>query len=39
MKAKMFKSAGYRFLDDLPPDCSESCADCAEEEDEGNGAP
>ncbi|XP_017131566.1 uncharacterized protein LOC108148821 [Drosophila elegans] len=36
MKAKMFKSAGYRFLDDLPPDCSESCVDEPDEEEEGN---
>ncbi|XP_016983066.1 uncharacterized protein LOC108047416 [Drosophila rhopaloa] len=36
MKAKMFKSAGYRFLDDLPADCSESCVDGVEEEEEGN---
>jgi len=36
MKAKMFKAAGYRFLDDLPPDCSESCVDGPGEEEEGN---
>ncbi|KAH8306069.1 hypothetical protein KR018_000139, partial [Drosophila ironensis] len=30
LKAKMFKSAGYRFLDDLPNDC-ECCTDGAEE--------
>ncbi|KAH8276872.1 hypothetical protein KR026_002029 [Drosophila bipectinata] len=33
MKAKMFKNAGYRFLDDLPPDCcTDSCVDNPEEE-------
>ncbi|XP_017035873.1 sarcolemmal membrane-associated protein [Drosophila kikkawai] len=32
LKAKMFKSAGYRFLDDLPPDCCDCSADGEEEE-------
>lgn len=33
LKAKMFKNAGYRFLDDLPPDCcTDSCVDGPEEE-------
>ncbi|XP_017058335.1 uncharacterized protein LOC108099360 [Drosophila ficusphila] len=35
IKAKMFKGAGYRFLDDLPANCSESCLDGEEEEEEG----
>ncbi|EDW98032.1 uncharacterized protein LOC6537779 [Drosophila yakuba] len=39
MKAKMFKAAGYRFLDDLPPDCTESCVDGPGEEEDGNEAP
>ncbi|KAH8288517.1 hypothetical protein KR054_004380 [Drosophila jambulina] len=33
LKAKMFKTAGYRFLDDLPPDCCGCSADGEEEED------
>ncbi|KAH8367443.1 hypothetical protein KR200_005524 [Drosophila serrata] len=33
LKAKMFKTAGYRFLDDLPPDCCECSAEGEEEED------
>ncbi|KAH8243342.1 hypothetical protein KR032_006620 [Drosophila birchii] len=33
LKAKMFKTAGYRFLDDLPPNCGDCSADGEEETD------